>query len=142
MINVKLYNKELFTKHNLFIEVCIPNDKYNSISYLFDVIINKLIEYKNRDVYFASIRSLIGIMLVEMKHVDELELEDFFRIFQYRFDVLDNKIDVFNGWYHFINQDIEDIKGITLHQFNMMINDDKYIKKYFRMIKLQKLSKL
>ena len=142
MIKIKYIVSGSLYKNNLFIEKNISNRNYNNISYLFDKILNKLISYKNREVYFASTRSIIGIMLVEMKSIKEEDLEDFFSIFQARFDLFDIEKIVFGGWYHYINKDINDIKGMTLHEFNLIINDDDYIKKYFRKVKLKKLAEL
>jgi len=129
------YNTNMFREENI-------KFNYNSMSNLFNIILNKLVEYKNRDVYFCSINGLIGIMKVELKSINESDLDDFFTIFQYVFDVLDNKRIVFGGWYHYINQDINDIENITMHQLHQLISSDEYKKTLTRKIKLQKLSSL
>lgn len=145
MIKVKPTNNlnNDFTSYrmNMFNEKNIGYN-YNSMYKNFDILLTKLIRYKNRDVYFSSINSLIGIITVEVRILTEHEIRDFIGIFNCVFDIFDTTRTEIGGWYHYINQDISDIEGLTLHQFHQMINSNKYVTNYFRKVKLKKLSEL
>jgi len=139
--NAKLYSS---WKHNRFNYNNITNENYNynSISNNFNIILNKFISYKNRGNYYSSIRALIGIMQVELIGISEDEISEFFTMLNYLIDVFDTKVTTLGGWYFYINSEINDFEGMTLQQFNLMFNDNNYSKKFFRMSKLKKISKL
>jgi len=124
-------------KNNIFSSHCIYDN-----SKKFDILLNKLIYYKNRDVYFSSIRALVNVMKVEVKTLNEYEIYDFITIFNYVISVTDTSRTELGGWYFYINQDINDIENMTLKEFHKIIDSDNYKIKYIRKIKINKLSKL
>lgn len=119
----------------------IKNNDSNRKSYIFNIIINKLIEYKKNNLYFDSIMHIIKSMEQELLETNENEIYDFFVMFSYAFDILDDKTIVQNK-FCYINQDINDIEGITLQQFIKILKDNNQFKSFIRFKKLKKINNL